>query len=59
MEKLITITVTDENGNSFSRDWRREANRLDVLRWMAENEDLPVYVDASKITTVTITETEK
>lgn len=59
MEKLITITVTDEKGNSFSRDWRREAHRPDVLRWMAENEDLPFYVDVSKITTVTITETEK
>lgn len=59
MEKLITITVTDENGNSFSRDWRREADRLDVLRWMAENEDLLAYVDTSKISTVTITEAEK
>lgn len=59
MEKLLTVTVTDANGKSFSRDWKREANRLDLLRWMAENGDLPFYVDINKITDVTITETEK
>lgn len=59
MEKLLTVTVTDANGKSFSTDWKREANRLDIIRWMAENGDLPFYIDVNSIKDFTITETEK
>lgn len=59
MEKLLTVTVTDASGKSFSRDWKREADRLDIIRWMAENGDMRFYINVNTIKDFTITETEK
>lgn len=53
-EKLITVVVTDDQGHTFKRDWKAEAGKRDVIRWTIESPDLPYYVDADHIVSVTI-----
>lgn len=53
----ITITITDENGNTFSRDWKDTEDNRDAIRWTLQSEDLKYKVDISKIVDISVRKT--
>ena len=56
---VLTVTILDSKGDSFSRSWKSSANKLDAIRWTVQSEDVPYYVDIDKITDIKVEITEE
>lgn len=52
--KVLTVTIKDSNGGSFSKNWAITANKLDAIRWTISSEDVPHYLDVDAIKEVTV-----
>lgn len=54
-ERLVKITIWDNKGNNFSRDYKDTNDKRDAIRWTLESGDVPHYLNIGDISRITVT----
>lgn len=40
----VRVVIRDSEGNTYRKDWKADAKRVDIIRWTTESEDLAYYL---------------